>query len=131
MKSFLLILLGAFLALSTARAGNYSTEVTMTPQKETGTYEVEVQVAELVEQDGKTVEKPIGQPKLKSPFGSPSSIRIGPERGSSNYKQGVNVTLDVSWPKVGEAGAALCTVTIRMGDTVVSRSTTRFKLENK
>jgi len=131
MKQYFALLLASIAAITSAFAESYSTEVTMTPQKGKGTYEVVVNVSQLVEQDGKITEKLLGQPKLSSPFGSPASMRIGPEPTSENYKREENVTVDASWPKTGETGVALCTVTIKRGDKVVSKSTMKFTLDDK
>ena len=131
MKKHFALLLASITVVSSVFAESYSTEVTMTPQKGKGTYEVVVHVAELVEQDGKVTEKLLGQPKLSSPLGSPASMQIGPEPTSKNYKTEDNVTVEVSWPKAGETGVALCTVTIKRGDKVVSKSTMKFMLEDK
>jgi hypothetical protein len=131
MKTLLSITLASLGFISFARGGSYSTEITMAPQKEKGNYEVVVQVAELVEQNGKTIEKLLGQPKLQSPFGSPSSMYVGPERTSANYANEDNITVDVSWPKTGETGIALCTVTVKRGESTVSRSKMQFKVEGR
>jgi len=131
MKNVLPILLLFLALIAPAFAASYSTEITMTPQKENGSYEVLVQVAELVEQNGKIMEKPIGQPKLHSPYGSPSSMHIGPESTSPNYQSEPNITVDVSWPKSGEPGVALCAVTIKQGDKIISKSKLQFKLGAK
>ena len=131
MKTLLALLLASSFQLLCRGAESYSTEINMTSQKDKGVYEVVVQVSELHEQDGKITEKSIGQPRLQSPFGSPSSIRIGPDNQSPDFEKEPNVTVDVSWPKQGEPGAPLCTVTIKRGDKVVSRSKLQFSLKEK
>jgi type III secretory pathway component EscV len=129
MKKHFALLFAFFAIVSSSWAASYSTEVTMTPQKEKDTYEVNVNITELVEQGGKATEKSLGQPKLKSPFGSPASMYVGPDAASENYQKEDNVTVDVTWPKAGETGVAICTVTIKHGDKVVSKSRMRFAIE--
>jgi len=131
MKAFLALLVASSFQLLCGGAESYSTEFNMTSQKNKGVYEVVVQVSELHEQDGKITEKSIGQPRLQSPFGSPSSIRIGPDSQSPDFEKEPNVTVDVSWPKQGEPGAALCTVTIKRGEKVVSRSKMQFAFKDQ
>lgn len=64
MKKLLTLLGGAFCAVTNiAVAANYSTEATLTRQKDKGTYEVVVRVSQLVERNGLLVEELINQPK--------------------------------------------------------------------
>jgi hypothetical protein len=131
MKTHFALLLTSIAAVTSSLGASYSTEVTMTPQKGKDTYEVIVNITELVEQDGKVTEKLLGQPKLSSPFGSPASMHIGPEPTSEEFKKEDNITVDVTWPKGGESGVAICTVTIKRGDKVASKSRMQFTLEGK
>ena len=129
MKNHFALLLAFIAIVSSSWAASYSTEVTMAPQTEKDSYEVSVNITELVEQDGKVTEKVVGQPRLKSPFGSPASMYVGPESTSENYQKEDNVTVDVTWPKARETGVAICTVTIKHGDKVLSKSRMKFAIE--
>jgi hypothetical protein len=48
-----------------------------------------------------------------------------------NYQNEDNVSVDVSWPVAGEGGFALCTVTVKRGDKVVSKSRMKVQVDNK
>jgi hypothetical protein len=111
---------------STSLAANYSTEATMSLQKNEGTYLVEVRVSRLLDQNGKTTEQVIARPEILSAPGVPASLHQGLQPKDPNYAKEENVTVDVSWPYPNESGVALCSVVIKRGDIVVSKS--RFQL---
>lgn len=127
MKKYIALLIVSFcIFAATAFATSYSTEATMTRQKDKGTYTVSIRVCRLVEQDGKITEQLIAQPKVISGPGVPASMYSGLQPSNSNYQKEENVSVDVSWPKVGESDFATCTVTVKLGDNVVSKS--RFQV---
>jgi hypothetical protein len=49
----------------------------------------------------------------------------------SNYQKEENVTVDVFCPKSGDSGFASCTVTVKWGDKVVSKSKLKVTVEDK
>jgi len=103
-------------------AASYSTEAIITLNKDKTQYEVAGRVSKLVEQNGKFTEEVIASPKVLSAPGSPGSFYVGLGRSHPNYPNKDNVTMDVSWPKDGETGFAICTITVKRGDRIVSKS---------
>jgi hypothetical protein len=106
----------------TVFASSYSTEATITRQKDKNTYTVVVRVSRLVEQGGKLTEQVIAQPRVISSPGHPASMYQGLQAPNPNYKKEENVSVDVGWPEAGKSGFALCTVTVKLGDQTVSKS---------
>ena len=130
MKTFIAILVAAAsAAASTAVAANYFTEATMTRQPDKDTYEVVVRVSHLVEQDGKVTEELIDQPKVTSSPGVPASLHSGLQPSDPDYATTENVSVDVSWPEVGKRDFAVCTVVIRLGDRLVSKTRLKVTVE--
>jgi len=117
-----LLVVGLCTLAATAFATSYSTEATMTRQKDKGTYTVSVRVCRLVERDGKITEQLIAHPKIISGPGGPASMYQGLQPPNPDYQKKENVSVDVSWPKVGESDFAVCTVTVKLGNQVVSKS---------
>jgi hypothetical protein len=103
----------------------------MTRQKDKGTYEVIVRVSHLVEQGGKVIEELIEQPKITSAPGVPASLHCGVQPSDRDYSKRENVTVDVSWPEAGKQDFAVCTVVVKLGDKVVSKTKTRVTVEEK
>ncbi len=114
---------------TTAVAATYSTEATMSVQKNEGTYKVVVRVSQLVEQDGKLTEQLIAEPRITSTPGVPASLYSGLQPANPNYANKENVSVDVSWPYPNESGTALCAVLVKRGDKVVSKSRLQLKVE--
>jgi len=85
-------------------------------------------VCRLLENDGKLREEVVARPKVLSSPGSPGSFYVGLGRTDSNYPNEENVTMDVSWPKEGESGFAICTITVKRGDKIVSKSKTQVQV---
>jgi hypothetical protein len=131
MKKHIALLVASFTAITSAVAASYSTEAIMTPQKDKSTYEVVVRVSQLVEQDGKLTEELVARPKVTGPLGVPASLYSGLQPTHADYQKEDNVTVDVSWPKAGENGVAFCTVTVKRGDRVVSKSKLQVTVEDK
>ena len=104
----------------------YSTEATLSLQKEEGTCKAVVQVSKLVEQRGKVRWQLISQPRLQFAPGSPASLYVGLPPSNPNYTKEDNVSVDVSWPYPNESGVALCAVIVKRGDNMVSQS--KFQL---
>ncbi len=121
----------ACMAASTAVAASYSTEATMTRQKDKGTYEVVVRVSKLAEQNGKIIEELIEQPKITSAPGVPASLYCGVQPSDRDYKKRENVGVDVSWPEAGKQDFAVCTVVVKVGDRIVSKTKTRVAVEER
>jgi hypothetical protein len=130
-KLITLLVATACVVASTAVAGSYSTEATMTRQKDKGTYEVVVRVSHLVEKDGKVVEELIEQPKITSAPGVPASLHCGVQPSDRDYKKRENVSVDVSWPETGKQDFAVCTVVVKLGDRIVSKTKTRVTVEER
>jgi hypothetical protein len=121
-KHIALLVITLSAVATTAFAASYSTEATMTRQKDKNTYTVTVRVSRLVEQDGELTEQLIAKPKITSSPGGPASMYQGLQPPNPDYQKQENVSVDVSWPEVGKSGFALCTVTVKLGDKIVSKS---------
>ncbi len=128
-KLTLLFLAAALGSAPIAIAATYSTDATMSLQKDAGTYLVEVRICELTEKNGKVTERIISQPRLLSAPGVPATLYSGAQPGKSGYAKTENVTVDVSWPYPNESGTAFCSVTIRRGDSIVSKSRMQLKID--
>ena len=129
-KIFITLLIsGTCLVGQRAVADNYSTEATMSLQKEEGRLLVEVQVSRLSQQNGKVVEQLVAAPRIQTAPGVPATLHTGPQPGDSNYASKESVTADVSWPYPNESGIAFCAVTVQRGDEVVSKSRLQLKVE--
>jgi len=132
MKNYLAPIIAAVAVLSyTAVAASYSTEATLTPLTDEGKYKVDVRVSRLVEQDGKLVEKLIAQPRILSGLGCPASCYQGLQPANPDYQKQENVSVDVSWPYPSESGVAFCTVIVKQGDEVVSKSRLELQIVGK
>jgi hypothetical protein len=128
-KLITLLITTACLLGRTLVADTYSTEATMSVQKDEGTYNVDVRVSRLLDKDGKTVEQLIEAPRITSGPGVPGTLYTGPKLTDPDYATKENVTVDVSWPYPNETGIAFCAVTIRRGNTIVSKSKFQLKVE--
>jgi len=128
-KLISLLITTACLLGRTLVADTYSTEATMSVQKDEGTYNVDVRVSRLLDKDGKTVEQLIEAPRITSGPGVPGTLYTGPKLTDPDYATKENVTVDVSWPYPNETGIAFCAVTIRRGNTIVSKSKFQLKVE--
>jgi hypothetical protein len=124
-------LLASFTAVGSAFAASYSTEATMTPTKAKNQCEVVVRVSQLVEQDGKLKEELISAPRILTNFGTPASLYAGLQPSNADYQKEDNVSVDVAWPEAGKGGLAVCTVTIKRGDKIVSKSKLQVMVEDK
>lgn len=132
MKKLIAILIATACAVaSSAVAANYSTEATMTRQKDKGTYEVTVRVSQLIERDGKVIEELIEQPRITSSPGVPASLYSGLEPSHPDFAKRENVSVEVSWPEAGQSGFSVCTVTIKLGTRIVSKSRMQVAVEEK
>lgn len=121
---------------ATAADTTYSTEATITPRAPArGTHknlcEVVVRVSKLFEQDGKVTEEVVSEPRLLVGRGDSHSSFVGLCPPHPNYQTEENVTVDVFCPKSGDRGFASCTVTVKRGDKVVSKSKLKVKVEDK
>ena len=132
MKKLITILVATACAVaSTAVGATYSTEATMTRQQDKGTYEVVVRVSQLVERNGKVTEKLISQPKITSSPGVPASLYSGLQPPNRDYRKEENVSVDVSWPEAGKRDFAVCTVSVKLGDKIVSKTKMQVMVEEK
>jgi hypothetical protein len=130
MHKFIVIFMAAALgAAPVTIAATYSTEATMSLQKEEGIYSVVVKISELTEEDGKVTERLIAEPRIQSAAGVPASLRSGVQPGNPNYSHEENVAVDVSWPYPNESGIASCVVIVRRGDIIVSKSKLQLNVE--
>ena len=127
MKRFIALLFAAAAVTTTCVAATYSTEATITQQKDKGSYLVDVRVLLLVEQVGQLAEHLVARPRIESAPGVPASLYQGPQPSQPNYQKEENVSVDVSWPEAGKGGFAVCSVTVKIGNKVVSKS--KFKME--
>jgi hypothetical protein len=132
MKNFLIIIIGAAVVLSyTAFAASYSTEATITPLMDKGEYKVDVRISRLVEQDGKLVENLISEPRIRSGLGCAASYYQGLQPTNPDYQKQENFSIDVSWPYPNESGVAFCTIVVKQGDKVVSKSRLQLQITGK
>jgi hypothetical protein len=126
-----LLVTTACLAATAAVAAHYSTEATITQQKDKGRYLVDVRISQLIEQNGKLTEKLIARPRIDSAPGVPASVHQGAQLSQPDYQTAENVTLDVSWPEHGQGGFAICDITVKLGDKVVSKSKLKVQVDAK
>jgi hypothetical protein len=132
MKKFIVILVATACAVaSTAVAATYSTEATMTRQKDKGTYEVVVRVSQLVKRGDKVAEELIARPKITSSPGVPAGLYSGLQPSDRDYKRKENVSVDVSWPEAGKRDFAVCTVVVKLGNELVSKTKMQVTVEEK
>ena len=130
MKLFNAILMAAIVLPGPAATGaTYSTDATMSLQKDDCTYNVVVKISELTERDGKVTERLISQPRIKSTPGVPASLYVGGKQGDPTYREQENISVDVTWPFPNESGTASCAVVVRRGDEIVSKSTLRLNVD--
>lgn len=109
-----------------AYAANYSTEATITRQKDKGIYLVEVYIWRLVERNGKTEEELISHPRLQSSPGVPATLS-----SRIPHTKGEQVNVDVLWPASGKEDFAVCTIIVKEGDKVVLKNKTRVSVDEK
>lgn len=132
MKKLIAVLIATACAVaSTTVAATYSTEATMTRQKDKGTYEVVVRVSQLIERNGKVTEELIDQPKITSSPGVPAGLHSGVQPSDRDYRKKENVSVDVSWPEAGKKDFAVCTVVVKLGDRIVSKTKMQVTVEEK
>ncbi len=110
-------------------ADSYSTDATMSLQKEEGTLNVDIQVSRLLEQDGKVVEQLVEAPRITTAPGVPATLHSGPQPDDPNYASKENVTVEVSWPYPNESGVAFCAITVQRASEIVSKSRLQLKIE--
>jgi hypothetical protein len=128
-KLIAILLATAFVTANAAFAASYSTEATMTRQKDQNTYEVNVHISHLIERNGTVAEEVIQRPRLISSPGVPASLHCGLSASDPNYAKDENVSVDVSWPETGKRDFAVCTVVIKLGDKIVSKTKMRVTVE--
>ena len=101
----------------------YSTEATILPGKAKDQYLVQVRVSQMVEHAGQTEEKLISAPRVLATLGQKASCFVG-----SDDPKMETVAVVVFCPKNGAAEFATCTVTVKQGTRVVSKSVAKFKI---
>jgi hypothetical protein len=121
-KYIALLVIALTTTSATAFAASYSTEATMTRQKDKDTYTVIVRVSRLVERDGKFTEQLFAKPTIISKPGHPATMYQGLQAPNPDYQKEENVSVDVAWPEAGKSGFADCTVIVKLGDKIVSKS---------
>jgi hypothetical protein len=128
-KLISLFLVTACLVASKGGAASYSTDATMSLQKDKGTLDVDVRVSRLAEHGGKSSEQLVAAPKIQTAPGVPATLYTGLQPTAPDFASKENVTVDVSWPYPNESGTAFCTVTVKLGNKVVSRTKLQLKIE--
>lgn len=128
-KLISLFLVSACLVASKGGAASYSTEATMSLQKDEGILDVDVRVSRLVKQGGESSEQLVAAPKIRTAPGVPAALCTGLQPADPDFASKENVTVDVSWPYPNESGIASCAVTIKLGSEVVSKSKLLLKIE--
>jgi hypothetical protein len=111
-----------------ATTASYSTEATITPMADNGQYKVDVSISHLVQKNGRLVEEVVARPRIQSNQGCAASFYQGPSAGTPGYGTQDNFSVDVSWPYPNESGTAFCTVLVKHGDTVVSKSKLQLQI---
>ncbi|HEY3916035.1 MAG TPA: hypothetical protein VGN61_16225 [Verrucomicrobiae bacterium] len=130
MKNLIALLVTTACAIATPTfAATYTTEATMTRQKDKGTYEVVVSVSQLVRKDGKVAEELIARPKITSSPGVPAGLYSGLQPSDRDYKKKENVRVEVAWPETGKKDFATCTVIVKLGDDLVSKTKMQVTVE--
>src|SRR5258705_13283924 len=109
-KLIRLLIATACLVGTNVVGATYSTEATMSLQKDEGELNVDVRVSQLVDQGGKPGEHLVCAPRVKTAPGVPATLYTGPGRTDPSYANEDNVTVDVSWPYPNEGGPAFCAV---------------------
>ena len=51
-----------------------------------------------------------------------ASLYVGLQPPHRDYAKAENVSADVSWPDVGKRDFAVCTITVKVGDRIVSKT---------
>jgi hypothetical protein len=132
MKKLIVILIATACAIaSTAVAATYSTEATMTRQKDKGTYEVVVRVSKMVKKGDGVVEELIVRPKMVSAPGVPAKLYSGLQPSNRDFATKENVSVEVSWPEAGKRDFAVCAVMVKLGDELVSKTKMQVTVEEK
>jgi hypothetical protein len=86
-------------------------------------------VSQLIERGGKLTEQVIARPRITSAPGVPAGLYCGLQPNQPNYKKEENIRLDVSWPESGQSGFAICTIIVKRGDDVVSKSRLKVQVD--
>ena len=74
------------------------------------------------------MEELVSEPKLLVGRGDAHSSYMGLQPSHPNYAKEENVAVDVFCPKSSDGGFASCTVTVKRGDKVVSKSKLKVKV---
>jgi hypothetical protein len=119
---------GICLVASGASPWSFSTDTTVRARGEAGSYELAVRISHFVKRHGKFEEQTIEWPKLKFSRGVPASLRCGLGPG---YPKNGAVDIEISWPEVDAVGSAVCTISFRCGEQVMSRSRIEIAEGNK
>lgn len=111
---------------SPSMAASYSTEATLTLNKGKARYEVAGRVCRLVEREGALTEEVIARPKVISTPGASGSFYAGADRSEKEFANQENVSMDVFWPEEKDS-FVICTITVRRGDAILSRTSMKFR----
>jgi len=130
MKQLVACLFAAVCAATTVTAQSYSTVATMKHITGTDHYVVDAVISQLVDQDGRQVEKVISRPSVQTSAGLPASLYVGPTEKDATYQTEDNINMDVMWPKPGEDGMATCSVVVKRGDKITSKIKFQLQVED-
>jgi hypothetical protein len=128
-RLFQLLLATALAAAPTVVADSYTTDANMSPQKDEGTIDVRDRISRLLNQDGRASQELIAEPRIRSSPGVPGSLYVGLQPAHPDFAVKENFSVDMSWPYPMETGTAFCSVTIKRGDTIVSKSRLQLQIE--
>jgi hypothetical protein len=76
-KLIALLLMTGCLTVSKGSAASYSTDATVSLQKDEGTLSVDVRVSRLVEKNGRSKEQLVAAPKIRTAPGVPATLYTG------------------------------------------------------
>jgi len=124
-----LLIVFALVTAPRINADTYYTDATMSHQKDEGTINVIVRVSRLLDQDGEITEQLIAEQKILSVPDHPATTYTGLSPTHQDYDKEENVSVEVSWPYPNESGTAFCTITIKRGDRIVSKSRLQLEIE--
>jgi hypothetical protein len=107
---------------ATAIATSYSTEASISPGKDKRQCQIVVRISQISEQDGKTTETLITEPRSLTNLGQKASFFVGNDDPKTQC-----ISVDVFCPN-SSSDFASCIVTVTRGGQVLSKSATKLKM---